>query len=117
MATAFPRGQSPLDIKLNETRAAVELGADEIDMVIDRGAMLSGDYAKVFDEIAATKEACGHAHLKVILETGELDSYDIVRRASVLAIAAGGDFIKTSTGKIQPAATPPGHARDARGHS
>jgi len=107
VATAFPSGQSPLSIKLEDTRRAVEFGADEIDMVIDRGAMLVGDYAKVFDEIAATKEACGAAHLKVILETGELGSYDMVRKASDLAIAAGGDFIKTSTGKIQPAATPP----------
>lgn len=106
VATAFPSGQSPLAIKLDDTRRAVEFGADEIDMVIDRGAMLAGDYAKVFDEIAATKEACGQAHLKVILETGELGSYDVVRKASELAIAAGGDFIKTSTGKIQPAATP-----------
>jgi deoxyribose-phosphate aldolase len=106
VATAFPSGQSPLEVKLEDTRRAVGLGADEIDMVIDRGAMLSGDYGKVFDEIAATKEACGHAHLKVILETGELGSYDVVRKASELAIAAGGDFIKTSTGKIQPAATP-----------
>jgi deoxyribose-phosphate aldolase len=107
VATAFPSGQSPLDVKLADARRAVELGADEIDMVIDRGAMLSGDYAKVFDEIAATKEACGAAHLKVILETGELGSYDVVRKASEIAIAAGGDFIKTSTGKVQPAATPP----------
>lgn len=107
VATAFPSGQSPLDIKLDDTRRAVDFGADEIDMVIDRGAMLVGDYAKVFDEIAATKEACGAAHLKVILETGELGSYDTVRKASELAIAAGADFIKTSTGKIQPAATPP----------
>ncbi|WP_146656017.1 deoxyribose-phosphate aldolase [Labilithrix luteola] len=107
VATAFPSGQSPLAVKLDDTRRAVEFGADEIDMVIDRGAMLAGDYAKVFDEIAATKEACGQAHLKVILETGELGSYDVVRKASDLAIAAGGDFIKTSTGKIQPAATPP----------
>ncbi len=107
VATAFPSGQSPLPVKLDDTRRAVEFGADEIDMVIDRGAMLSGDYAKVFDEIAATKEACGAAHLKVILETGELGSYDLVRKASELAIAAGGDFIKTSTGKIQPAATQP----------
>ncbi len=106
VATAFPSGQSPLPIKLEDTRRAVDFGADEIDMVIDRGAMLSGDYAKVFDEIAQTKEACGPAHLKVILETGELGSYDMVRKASDLAIAAGGDFIKTSTGKIQPAATP-----------
>ncbi len=106
VATAFPSGLSPLSIKLDDVRQAVELGADEIDMVIDRGAMLAGDYRKVFDEIAAVKEACGQTHLKVILETGELGSYDVVRRASDLAIAAGGDFIKTSTGKIQPAATP-----------
>ncbi len=106
VATAFPSGQSPLDIKLDDVRRAVEFGADEIDMVIDRGAMLQGDYGKVFDEIAATKEACGEAHLKVILETGELGSYDMVRKASEIGIAAGGDFIKTSTGKIQPAATP-----------
>lgn len=106
VATAFPAGQSPLQVKLDDVRRAVELGADEIDMVIDRGAMLAGDYAKVFDEIAATKDACGHAHLKVILETGELGSYDLVRKASEIGIAAGGDFIKTSTGKIQPAATP-----------
>jgi deoxyribose-phosphate aldolase len=106
VATSFPAGQSPLPVKLDDVRRAVEFGADEIDMVIDRGAMLSGDYAKVFDEIAATKDACGQAHLKVILETGELGSYDVVRKASELGIAAGGDFIKTSTGKIQPAATP-----------
>jgi len=106
VATAFPSGLSPLSIKLDDVRKAVEFGADEIDMVIDRGAFLSGQYAKVFDEIAATKEACGKAHLKVILETGELGSYDLVRQASELAIAAGGDFIKTSTGKVQPAATP-----------
>jgi deoxyribose-phosphate aldolase len=107
VATAFPSGQSPLAVKLDDVRRAVAFGADEIDMVIDRGAMLVGDYAKVFDEIAATKEACGPAHLKVILETGELGTYDMVRTASELAIAAGADFIKTSTGKIQPAATPP----------
>jgi deoxyribose-phosphate aldolase len=106
VATAFPSGQSPLDVKLADVRRAVGFGADEIDMVIDRGAMLAGDYARVFDEIAATKEACAAAHLKVILETGELGSYDVVRRASELAIAAGADFIKTSTGKVQPAATP-----------
>jgi deoxyribose-phosphate aldolase len=106
VATAFPSGQSPLDIKLDDVRRAVDFGADEIDMVIDRGAMLAGDYAKVFDEIAATKEACGPAHLKVILETGELGTYDLVRHASEIGIAAGGDFIKTSTGKVQPAATP-----------
>jgi deoxyribose-phosphate aldolase len=106
VATAFPSGQSPLDVKLDDVRRAVELGADEIDMVIDRGAMLSGDYQRVFDEIAATKDACGAAHLKVILETGELGSLDVVRKASEIGIAAGGDFIKTSTGKIVPAATP-----------
>jgi len=106
VATAFPSGQSPLPVKLDDVRRAVDFGADEIDMVIDRGAMLSGDYQKVFDEIAATKEACGHAHLKVILETGELGSLDVVRKASEIGIAAGGDFIKTSTGKIVPAATP-----------
>ncbi len=106
VATAFPGGQSPLPVKLDDVRRAVEMGADEIDMVIDRGAMLAGDYRKVFDEIAAVKEACGDAHLKVILETGELGSYDVVRKASEIGIAAGGDFIKTSTGKISPAATP-----------
>jgi deoxyribose-phosphate aldolase len=108
VATAFPSGQSFLDIKLAETRAAVEAGADEIDMVIDRGAFLAGDYAAVFDEIVAVRESCGEAHLKVILETGELGTYDNVRRASVLAMAAGADFIKTSTGKINPASTLPG---------
>jgi deoxyribose-phosphate aldolase len=92
-------------VKLEDTRMAVEQGADEIDMVISRGAFLAGDYGFVFDEIAAIKEACGEAHLKVILETGELGTLDRVRRASVLAMHAGADFIKTSTGKIQPAAT------------
>ena len=106
VATAFPSGQSPLNVKIEDVRRAVDFGADEIDMVIDRGAMLAGDFGKVFDEIAATKEACGAAHLKVILETGELGSYDVVRRASEIGMAAGGDFIKTSTGKVQPAATP-----------
>jgi deoxyribose-phosphate aldolase len=106
VATAFPSGQSPLAVKLEEVRRTVECGADEIDMVIDRGAMLSGDYARVFDEIAQTKEACGGALLKVILETGELGTYDTVRRASDIGIAAGADFIKTSTGKVSPAATP-----------
>ncbi len=106
VATAFPSGLSPLPLKLDDVRRAVEFGADEIDMVIDRGAMLAGDFARVFDEIAQIKEACGPAHLKVILETGELGSYDVVRHASELAMAAGGDFIKTSTGKITPAATP-----------
>src|SRR6187401_3518954 len=107
VATAFPSGQAPLDVKLADVRAAVEAGADEIDMVIDRGAFLSGDYLTVFEEIVEVKEAAGDAHLKVILETGELETYDNVRRASVLAMAAGADFIKTSTGKVQPAATLP----------
>ncbi len=106
VATSFPAGMSPLPVKLEDVRRAIDFGADEIDMVIDRGAMLMGDYGKVFDEIAATKEACGDVHLKVILETGELGSLDVVRKASEIGIAAGGDFIKTSTGKIQPAATP-----------
>ncbi|MBL8740120.1 MAG: deoxyribose-phosphate aldolase [Myxococcales bacterium] len=107
VATAFPSGLSPLSIKLDDTRRAVEYGADEIDMVIDRGAMLTGRYGAIFDEIVAIKEACGPAHLKVILETGELGTYDVVRKASQIAMLAGADFIKTSTGKIQPAATPP----------
>jgi len=107
VATAFPSGQSPLEIKVEEAAWVAERGAHEIDMVIDRGAFLSGDYAKVFDEVRRVKEAVGEAHLKVILETGELGTYDNVRRASLLAIAGGGDFIKTSTGKIQPAATLP----------
>lgn len=107
VATAFPGGMSSLDVKLDETRLAVDAGADEIDMVLSRGAFLAGDYAYVFDEIAAVKQACGDAHLKVILETGELCSLDRVRRASVLAMHAGADFIKTSTGKIKPAATMP----------
>jgi deoxyribose-phosphate aldolase len=107
VATAFPSGQAPLDVKLAEVRDVVEMGADEVDMVIDRGAFLSGRYAKVYDEIRQVKEACGDAHLKVILETGELGTYDNVRRASLLAMAAGADFIKTSTGKINPAATLP----------
>jgi deoxyribose-phosphate aldolase len=107
VATGFPSGQYPLKTKLEEVRRTVADGADEIDMVIDRGAFLAGDYAKVFDEIAATKEACGPAHLKVILETGELVTYDNVRLASEIAMQAGGDFIKTSTGKVNPAATLP----------
>ena len=107
VATAFPSGMAPLAIKLEETRIAVDEGADEIDMVIARGAFLQGEYQRVFDEIVAVKEACGAAHLKVILENGELGTLDRVRRASVLAIHAGADFIKTSTGKIQPAATMP----------
>ena len=107
VATAFPSGQSPIDVKVLDAKRAVELGADEIDMVIDRGAFLSGRYAKVFDEVVQVKEAIGDVHLKVILETGELGTYDNVRRASLLAMAAGADFIKTSTGKIDPAATLP----------
>jgi deoxyribose-phosphate aldolase len=107
VATAFPSGQAPLPVKLDDTRAAVADGADEIDMVINRGAFLSGRYLEVYDEIVAVKQACGDAHLKVILETGELATYDNVRRASWLAMLAGGDFIKTSTGKVQPAATLP----------
>ncbi|MDQ3859239.1 MAG: deoxyribose-phosphate aldolase [Actinomycetota bacterium] len=107
VATAFPSGRSPLDIKIEEARRAVELGADEVDMVIDRGALLSGNYAKVYEEVRQVKEAVGGVHLKAILETGELGTYDNVRRASLLAIAGGADFIKTSTGKIQPAATLP----------
>ena len=105
VATAFPSGMSSLQVKLDDTRMAVDAGANEIDMVISRGAFLAGEYGFVFDEIAAVKEACGDAHLKVILETGELGTLDRVRRASVLAMHAGADFIKTSTGKIQPAAT------------
>ncbi len=107
VATGFPSGQTYLDVKLSETRHAVDAGADEIDMVIDRGAFLQGDYAAVFDEIVAVKAAAGDAHLKVILETGELETFDNVRRASILAMAAGSDFIKTSTGKVTPAATLP----------
>jgi deoxyribose-phosphate aldolase len=105
VATAFPSGQLPLEMRLEEVRRTVAMGADEIDMVISRGAFLAGDDRVVFDEIAATKEACGDAHLKVILETGELVTLDNVAAASRLAIAAGADFIKTSTGKIKPAAT------------
>ncbi|HWC23389.1 MAG TPA: deoxyribose-phosphate aldolase [Flexivirga sp.] len=113
VATAFPSGRASLAVKLADTKDAVRAGADEIDMVIDRGAFLAGDYRLVFDQIAAVKEACARpgdapdAHLKVILETGELATYDNVRRASWLAMLAGADFIKTSTGKVQPAATMP----------
>jgi deoxyribose-phosphate aldolase len=107
VATAFPSGMSSRKVKLDDTRQAVADGADEIDMVISRGAFLAGDDHYVFDEIIAVKQACGSAHLKVILETGELGTLDRVRRASVLAMHAGADFIKTSTGKIQPAATMP----------
>jgi deoxyribose-phosphate aldolase len=112
VATAFPSGRAAMDIKLADVKDAVDAGADEIDMVIDRGAFLSGRYMEVFEEIVAVREACGRAdgsgaHLKVIFETGELQTYDNVRRASWLAMMAGGHFIKTSTGKIQPAATLP----------
>jgi deoxyribose-phosphate aldolase len=107
VATAFPSGQFPADLKLEDVRRAVAEGATEIDMVISRGEFLRGNRAAVFDEIAATKEACGPAHLKVIFETGELQTYDNVRLASLLALEAGADFIKTSTGKISPAATLP----------
>ncbi len=107
VATAFPSGRAARDIKLAETTDVVEAGADEIDMVIDRGAFLSGKYLEVFEEIVAVKEACRDAHLKVIFETGELQTYDNVRRASWLAMLAGAHFIKTSTGKVQPAATLP----------
>lgn len=105
VSTAFPSGQAPLEVKITDTKFAVDEGADEIDMVISRGKFLSGEYNYVFDEIAMIKEACGKARLKVILETGELATLDNVRKASDLAIYAGADFIKTSTGKIQPAAT------------
>ena len=112
VATAFPSGRSSVDVKLADTAEAVAAGADEIDMVIDRGAFLAGNYAEVFNQIAQVKQACRradgtYASLKVILETGELNTYDNVRRASWLAILAGGDFIKTSTGKVSPAATLP----------
>jgi deoxyribose-phosphate aldolase len=107
VATAFPSGQSPIGVKVRETEETIALGADEVDMVIDRGAFLSGRYAKVFDEIVQIKEACGEVHLKVILEVAELGTYDNVRRASLLAMAAGADFIKTSTGKLPGAATLP----------
>src|SRR5919204_906465 len=107
VATAFPSGQSPTDVKVREVEEVVAMGADEVDMVIDRGAFLSGRYAKVYDEIVRVKEAAGPAHLKVILEVAELGTYDNVRRASLLAIAAGADFVKTSTGKLSSAATLP----------
>lgn len=107
VATAFPSGQAPKSVKIADTKFAVRQGADEIDMVISRGKFLNGDYNFVFDEIAEIKEACGEAHLKVILETGELNTLDNVRRASDIAMHAGADFIKTSTGKISPAATMP----------
>ncbi len=107
VATAFPSGMSTLEAKLEETKKVVEDGADEVDMVISRGEFLKGNYDFVYDEIAAVKEACGEAHLKVILETGELQTYENVRKASDLAMHAGADFIKTSSGKVKPAATQP----------
>ncbi|OGQ04976.1 MAG: deoxyribose-phosphate aldolase [Deltaproteobacteria bacterium RIFCSPLOWO2_12_FULL_44_12] len=107
VATGFPSGLTPLPIKIEETKRVVEMGADEVDMVIDRGAFLAGEYQKVSDEIAQVKEACGKSHLKVILETGELETYDNVRKASFLAMQAGADFIKTSTGKAAVNATLP----------
>ena len=109
VATAFPSGQTTLDVKLREVEDVVAMGADEIDMVIDRGAFLSGHFAEAYDEIRRVKLACGEAHLKVILEVAELGTYDNVRRASLLAMAAGADFIKTSTGKLPGAATLPVH--------
>jgi len=105
VATAFPSGQAPKAVKIADTKFAVREGADEVDMVISRGKFLEGDYKFVFDEIVAVKEACGEAHLKVILETGELSTLDNIRRASDIALYAGADFIKTSTGKVSPAAT------------
>jgi deoxyribose-phosphate aldolase len=107
VATGFPSGQYPLSVRVQDTEDAVAAGADEIDMVINRGAFLAGRYHEVYREIEEVKAACGRAHLKVILETGELETYDNIRRASDLAIAAGADFVKTSTGKVQPAATLP----------
>ena len=107
VATAFPSGQAPKEVKLRDTKYAVDEGADEVDMVISRGKFHAGEYNFVFDEVASIKQACGNARLKVILETGELGTFDKVRRASDIAMYAGGDFIKTSTGKIQPAATMP----------
>ena len=107
VATAFPSGRASLEVKLADVRDAVVAGADEVDMVIDRGAFLSGRYGLVLEEVQAVKQACGQAHLKVILETGELVTYDNVRRASYLAMVGGADFIKTSTGKVSPSATLP----------
>jgi deoxyribose-phosphate aldolase len=107
VVTSFPSGRASLDVKLADVKSAVAAGADEVDMVIDRGAFLAGDYQLVYDEIAAVREAAGHTHLKVILETGELVTLDNVRRASWLAMLAGADFIKTSTGKVTPSATLP----------
>ncbi len=107
VATSFPSGQSPMKIKVDEVKKVISLGADEVDMVISRGEFLSGNDEYIFNEIKAIKEACGDTHLKVILETGELETYDNVRKASLISMLAGADFIKTSTGKVQPAATLP----------
>jgi len=107
VATAFPSGQSPMKLKIDEVKRVVQMGADEVDMVISRGEFLEGNYRFTYDEVKAIKEACGEAHLKVILETGELETYDNVRKASIISMLAGADFIKTSTGKVQPAATLP----------
>mgnify|MGYP002399245317 FL=1 len=107
VATSFPSGQSPMKLKVEEVRKVVQMGADEVDMVISRGEFLEGNYDYTFKEVQAIKEACGEAHLKVILETGELETFDNVRRASLISMLAGADFIKTSTGKVQPAATLP----------
>ena len=107
VATAFPSGQSPMKLKIEEVKKVVQMGADEVDMVISRGEFLEGNYQYTYDEVKAVKEACGDAHLKVILETGELETYDNVRKASIISMLAGADFIKTSTGKVQPAATLP----------
>ncbi|HMT11784.1 MAG TPA: deoxyribose-phosphate aldolase, partial [Ignavibacteria bacterium] len=103
----FPSGQSPMKLKVEEVKKVVQMGADEVDMVISRGEFLEGNYDYTFKEVQAIKEACGEAHLKVILETGELETFDNVRRASIISMLAGADFIKTSTGKVQPAATLP----------
>ena len=107
VATSFPSGQSPMKLKVEEVKKVVQFGADEVDMVISRGEFLEGNYQYTYDEVKAIKEACGEAHLKVILETGELETFDNVRKASIIAMLAGADFIKTSTGKVQPAATLP----------
>ena len=113
VATAFPSGRASLAVKLADVRDAVQAGADEVDMVIDRGAFLAGRYGQVYEEVRQVREACGAAHLKVILETGELATLDNVSRASWLAMLAGADFIKTSTGKV----TPGGHAAGHAGHA
>ncbi|HMQ79309.1 MAG TPA: deoxyribose-phosphate aldolase [Ignavibacteria bacterium] len=107
VATGFPGGQVPMKLKIDEVKKVVSMGADEVDMVISRGQFLEGNYRYTFDEVTAVKEACGDAHLKVILETGELETFDNVRKASIISMLAGADFIKTSTGKVQPAATLP----------